>query len=173
MSNIAYDLTKIKAFIFDIDGVLSCSTVSLSDTGQPIRTMNVKDGYALQYAAKKGYILAIISGGAQDATTIRFSKLGFRYIYNRSAIKLKDYEKFLASTGLTDEEVIFVGDDIPDYHVMKRVGLAVAPADASEEIKAIAGYISTKKGGEGAARDIIEQTLKAQKHWMNDEAFHW
>ena len=150
MSSINYDLSKIKAFVFDVDGVLSCDVIPLHPNGDPMRTVNIKDGYALQLAVKKGYHVAIITGGYTEAVQIRFSRLG-----------------------ITPEEVMYAGDDIPDYEVMTMVGLPVAPADAAPEIKRIAKYISHKNGGAGVARDVIEQVMRAQGHWMGDEAFGW
>lgn len=173
MSSINYDLNKIKAFVFDVDGVLSCDVIPLHPNGDPMRTVNIKDGYALQLAVKKGYQVAIITGGYTEAVRIRFSRLGITHIYMKSAVKLKDYQDFLEKTGLQPEEVMYAGDDIPDYEVMKFVGLPVAPADAAPEIKRIAKYISHKNGGQGVARDVIEQTMKAQGVWMGDEAFGW
>ena len=173
MSSINYDLNKIKAFVFDADGVLSCDVIPLHPNGDPMRTVNIKDGYALQLAVKKGYQVAIITGGYTEAVRIRFSRLGITHIYMKSAVKLKDYQDFLEKTGLQSEEVMYAGDDIPDYEVMKLVGLPVAPADAAPEIKRIAKYISHKNGGHGVARDVIEQTMKAQGNWMGDEAFGW
>lgn len=173
MSSINYDLNKIKAFVFDVDGVLSCDVIPLHPNGDPMRTVNIKDGYALQLAVKKGYQVAIITGGYTEAVRIRFSRLGITHIYMKSAVKLKDYQDFLEKTGLQSEEVMYAGDDIPDYEVMKLVGLPVAPADAAPEIKRIAKYISHKNGGHGVARDVIEQTMKAQGNWMGNEAFGW
>ena len=173
MSNINYDLKKIKAFIFDVDGVLSREVVSLADNGDPMRTVNIKDGYALQLAVKMGYYVAIITGGYTEAVRIRFERLGIKYIYMKSAVKIHDYRDFLEKTGLKSEEVIYCGDDIPDYEVMKEAGLPVAPADAAPEIKQIAKYICLKNGGDGIARDVIEQTMKAQDRWMQGEAFGW
>ncbi len=173
MSSINYDLKKIKAFVFDVDGVLSGDILSLSADGDPMRTVNIKDGYAMQLAVKKGYILAIITGGYTEAVRIRFSRLGIEHIYMRSAVKMKDFEDLLSKTGLALDEIMYAGDDIPDYEIMQRVGLPVAPSDAAPEIKAVAKYISLKRGGEGVARDVIEQTLKAQGDWMADEAFGW
>ena len=173
MSSINYDLNKIKAFVFDVDGVLSCDVIPLHPNGDPMRTVNIKDGYALQLAVKKGYQVAIITGGYTEAVRIRFSRLGITHIYMKSAVKLNDYQDFLEKTGLQPEEVMYAGDDIPDYEVMKLVGLPVAPADAAPEIKRIAKYISHKNGGYGVARDVIEQTIKAQGNWMGDEAFGW
>ncbi len=173
MSSINYDLKKIKAFAFDVDGVLSREVISLSPDGEPMRTVNIKDGYALQLAVKKGYKVAIITGGYSEAVRIRFSRLGIEDIYMKSAIKIHDYDHFIGKYGLSAEEVVYAGDDIPDYDVMKSVGLPVAPADAAPEIKSISKYIAPQKGGEGVARNIIEQTLKAQGHWMSEEAFGW
>ncbi|MBP3519471.1 MAG: HAD-IIIA family hydrolase [Parabacteroides sp.] len=173
MSSINYDLNKIKAFVFDVDGVLSGEVIPLHPNGDPMRTVNIKDGYALQLAVKKGYQVAIITGGYTEAVRIRFSRLGISHIYMKSAVKIHDYEDFLEKTGLQPEEILYAGDDIPDYEVMTKVGLPVAPADAAPEIKRIAKYISHKNGGYGVARDVIEQTLKAQGHWMSDEAFGW
>ena len=173
MSSINYDLSKIKAFAFDVDGVLSSNVVPLYPDGDPMRTVNIKDGYALQLAIKKGYHVAIITGGYTDAVRTRFARLGITHIYMKSAVKIHDFQDFLEKTGVQPEEVLYAGDDIPDYDVMCQVGLPVAPADAAPEIKAIARYISHYKGGEGVARDVIEQTLKAQGQWMGKEAFGW
>lgn len=170
---IHYDLNKIKAFIFDVDGVLSSSRITLAADGDPMRTVNIKDGYALQLAVKKGFEVGIITGGYTEAVRTRYERLGIRHIYMRSSVKLKDYEDFLMLTCLKDEEVMYCGDDVPDYEVMKRAGLPVAPADAAPEIRQLAKYISPLNGGDGVARDIIEQTMKIQGLWMTDEAFGW
>ena len=173
MSSINYDLTKIKAFVFDVDGVLSCDVIPLSPDGDPMRTVNIKDGYAIQFAVKKGYKVGIITGGYTEAVRIRFARLGIEHIYMHSAVKMLDFQDFLQKTGVKPEEVMYAGDDIPDYEVMQQVGLPVAPASAAPEIKRIAKYITLCNGGEGVARDVIEQTLKAQGHWMSTEAFGW
>ena len=170
---INYDLKKIKAFIFDVDGVLSSGKITLSEDGEPMRTANIKDGYALQLAVKKGFEVGIITGAISKAISTRYERLGIKHIYMYSIIKLNDYRNFLKKTRLKDEEVMYCGDDIPDYNVMSMVGLPVAPADAAPEIKQIAKYISPCNGGEGVARDIIEQIMKAQSIWMDDEAFGW
>ena len=173
MSSINYDLRKIRGFIFDVDGVLSKDVIHLHPNGDPMRTVNIKDGYALQLAVKKGYQVAIITGGYTDSVKMRFERLGVKYIYMRSSVKMKDYTDFMNRTGLKPEEVLYAGDDIPDYEVMKLVGLPVAPADAASEIKDISLYISSKNGGEGIARDVIEQTMKTQGTWLTGEAFGW
>lgn len=170
---IHYDLKKIKAFVFDVDGVLSSTQIPLATNGDPMRTVNIRDGYALQLAVKKGFEVGIITGGYTESVRIRYERLGIKQIYMRSNIKLKDYEDFLVLNCLKDEEVMYCGDDMPDYAVMSRVGLPVAPADAAAEIKQIARYISPFRGGEGVARDVIEQTLKVHGLWADDEAFGW
>ena len=170
---INYDLKKIKAFVFDVDGVLSSNRISLDSYGDPMRTVNIKDGFALQLAIKKGFEVGIITGGYTESVRIRYERLGIKHIYMASLHKLSDYKKFLKKTRLKDKEVMYCGDDLPDYEIMKRVGLPVAPADAAPEIKKIARYITPCNGGDGVARDIIEQTLKIHDLWMDEEAFGW
>jgi 3-deoxy-D-manno-octulosonate 8-phosphate phosphatase (KDO 8-P phosphatase) len=173
MSSINYDLTKIKAFIFDVDGVLSSQCIPLSPDGEPMRTVNIKDGYALNLAGRSGYGLAIITGGNSEAVRLRFERLGIKDIYMRASMKIRDYNDYIEKTGYLPEEVVYIGDDIPDYQVMELVGLPVAPADAAPEIKEVAKYISPYNGGEGVARDVISQVMKVQGKWMTGEAFGW
>ncbi len=167
-------LPNIKAFAFDVDGVLSKTCIALSSKGEPMRTANTKDGYAMQLAVKLGYHVAIITGGNTEAVRIRYNALGIKDVYLGAKIKTIQFENFLNTYNLKAEEVMYMGDDIPDYDVMKLVGLAVCPADAVPEIKAISHYVSDKDGGEGCGRDVIEQVLKSQGKWMsNKEAFGW
>jgi 3-deoxy-D-manno-octulosonate 8-phosphate phosphatase (KDO 8-P phosphatase) len=173
MNKINYDLQLVKAMLFDVDGVLSSATIPLHPSGEPMRTVNIKDGYALQLAAKNGYHMGIITGGNAPAVRQRFQALGFQHIYMKSATKKHDLLDFFDQTGLPPEAVLYAGDDIPDYEVMQMVGLPVCPADAAPEIKAIARYISDKRGGHGFGRDIVEQILQAQGKWMKGEAFGW
>jgi len=173
VSNINYDLTKIKAFIFDVDGVLSPASIPLHPSGEPMRIINTKDGYAMQLAAKNGYILGIITGGESAAVRKRFDILGFTHIYTRAKHKINDFNNFIQKTGLSKDEICYVGDDIPDYEILQVVGLSVCPADAVPEIKAICRYISSKEGGMGVGRDIIEQVMKVQGKWMQNDAFGW
>lgn len=173
MSRINFDLSRIKAFAFDVDGVLSSDMVPLHPTGEPMRMINIKDGYALQLAVKLGYVVAIITGGNTPSVQVRFEALGIPHIYMGSSIKITAYEDWLRKTGLDESEILYMGDDIPDYEVMKRVGLPTCPADAVPEIKEISTYVSVKEGGRGCARDVIEQVLKAQGKWMAGEAFGW
>jgi 3-deoxy-D-manno-octulosonate 8-phosphate phosphatase (KDO 8-P phosphatase) len=173
MSNISYDLNKIHGIIFDVDGVLSPDTIPLHPNGEPMRVINTKDGYAMQLAVKQGFQLGIITGGDTQSVRKRFEMLGFQHIYLKAKYKMNEFTDFLQQTGLKAEEICYVGDDIPDYEVMTKVGLPACPADAVPEIKAIAKYISHKSGGQGVGRDIIEQILKAQDKWMQSDAFGW
>ena len=171
---INYDLNKIKAIIFDIDGVLSSETITLSSEGEPLRTVNIKDGYAIQLAMKLGLRIVILTGGKTKSVRIRYEGLGVEDIYMGCAVKIETYDEFLKKYGLTDEEVMYMGDDIPDWEIMRRVGCPVCPKDACEEIKDISVYVSDKIGGHGCGRDVIEQTLRAQGKWvMNAKAFGW
>lgn len=171
---INYDLSKIRAIIFDIDGVLSRQTISLHPNGEPMRTVNIRDGYAIQYAVKCGLKIAIISGAKTEAVRHRYAGLGVTDIILGSSVKIKDFESLCSKYSLESEEIIYVGDDIPDYEIMKLVGLPCCPADAAQEIKNISKYISPFNGGEGCGRDIIEQVLKSQSKWMHDDtAFGW
>ena len=171
---INYDLNKIKAIIFDIDGVLSSETITLSSEGEPLRTVNIKDGYAIQLAMKLGLRFVILTGGKTKSVRIRYEGLGVEDIYMGCAVKIETYDEILKKYGLTDEEVMYMGDDIPDLEIMRRVGCPVCPKDACEEIKDISVYVSDKIGGHGCGRDVIEQTLRAQGKWvMNAKAFGW
>ena len=171
---IHYDLQKIRAIVFDLDGVLSCSTIALDLEGTPLRTVNIKDGYAIQLAMKMGLRIAIISGCKIEAVRTRYEGLGMEDIYLGAAVKIKTYEEFKSKYGLEDDEVMFMGDDIPDLEVMHRVGCPVCPKDACHEIREVSIYISGYDGGKGCGRDVIEQTLKAQDKWLKDEkAFGW
>lgn len=171
---INYDLSKIKAIIFDIDGVLSAETITMNAEGEPLRTVNIKDGYAIQLAVKMGLHIAILSGAQTESVRRRYEGLGVPDIFLKAAVKIKVYDDFLAKYRLSNENVIFVGDDIPDYEVLSRCGCPCCPADAAPEIKEICTYVSHKKGGYGCGRDIIEQVLRAQGKWMKDKkAFGW
>lgn len=171
---INYDLRKIRAIVFDLDGVLSKSTISLGMDGTPLRTVNIKDGYAIQLAVKMGLNIAIISGCRIDAVRKRYEGLGMTDVYLGAAVKIKVYEEFLAKHDLKEDEVMFMGDDIPDLEVMRRVGCPVCPKDACDEVKDTSIYVSDYEGGCGCGRDVIEQTLKAQGKWLQDErAFGW
>lgn len=171
---IDYNLEKIRAIFFDVDGVLSSETITMDESGTPLRTVNIKDGYAMQLAVKRGLILAIISGGKVEAVRKRYEGLGVVDVVLGASVKIVEYDRLKAKYSLSDEEIIFVGDDIPDYEVMQMCGCPCCPSDAAEEIKGIARYISPHKGGFGVGRDIVEQVLRAKGLWMNDQtAFGW
>lgn len=166
-------LPQITTLIFDVDGVLSTNIVQLLPNEEPIRTANIKDGYALQLAAKKGFHLAIITGGRSETITQRYGSLGIQDIYMQSSIKIHDFEALVKKYNLSYDEIMYMGDDIPDLEVMQRVGVPCCPADAAPEVKKVSVYISDKEGGMGCARDIVEQVLKAQDKWLDAEAFGW
>lgn len=173
-NRLTYDLTKIRAFVFDVDGVLSPSTIPMGPDGIPCRMANIKDGYALQLAIKQGYKIAIITGGVSDAVKYRYNALGISDVFMGSAMKLPILRQWMADNNLDAGNTVYVGDDIPDYECMREVKLSVAPADAASEILSIAGYVSMANGGHGVARDIIERVMKAQEKWMSTEkAFGW
>lgn len=171
---INYDLSLIRGIAFDVDGVLSPCTIPLSDNGLPMRMVNIKDGYALQLAVKHGLHIAIISGAVSRPVELRFEGLGVQDIYMGASIKLPIFNKWMKKYELTPQEVAFVGDDIPDLHVMRAAGLSVAPADAAPEVKAEATHTSSIMGGHGVARELIQAVLKAQNLWLDDQhAFGW
>jgi 3-deoxy-D-manno-octulosonate 8-phosphate phosphatase (KDO 8-P phosphatase) len=173
MANFKEDLVSIKAFVFDIDGVLSLQTISLNAFGVPNRTVNLRDGYALQLAVKKGYIVGIISGSNSKEYQKRLKLLGISNIYLNSRSKLEHYMNFKNKFSLNDSEILFMGDDIPDFEVMKVAGVPVCPSDADSEIKQVSSYVSDKKGGEGCVRDVIEQVLRLHNNWMDPDSFTW
>lgn len=155
---------RITTFIFDMDGVLTDGTVYVLEGGL-YRRMNIKDGFALQLAVKKGYRVAIISGSNSDAAAERLHKLGIRDVFMEVKDKKGRLQEYMRQHHLQPEEVLMMGDDVPDYEVMQSVGLACAPADAATEIKEIAQYISLHPGGMGCVRDVIEKVLKLNDHW--------
>lgn len=174
MSRIDYDLTRIRAIAFDVDGVLSPSTIPMSPDGTPCRMVNIKDGYALQLAVKLGMRIAIITGADSRAVEVRYRGLGITDVYTKAAHKLPVLQQWMADNGLTRDEVAYVGDDVPDLKAMREVGLPVCPADACVDIKAAAAYISPVEGGYGVGRDLIEQILRAKGQWLSDaKAFGW
>ena len=171
---INYDLKKIRAIIFDVDGVLSCETIPLHPSGEPMRTVNIKDGYAIQLAQKQGLRIAIMTGGTTESIRLRYERLGMGDIYMGCSVKIRTYKMFMEKHGLRDDEIIYMGDDIPDYEVMQQCGCPCCPADACPDIKSISKYISHYNGGQGCGRDVIEQVLRAQGKWLSDDkAFGW
>ncbi|MDY5969088.1 MAG: HAD hydrolase family protein [Bacteroidales bacterium] len=165
-------LYSIRAFVFDFDGVLSDGGVWVINN-EIVRRTDVKDGYAIQYAAKKGYTIAVISGATAPSIIQRMNSLGVTQVFMGCTNKLETYELFLQENGLQEEEVVVVGDDIPDFQMMQRCGVSVCPADAALEIKEVADYISLFPGGKGCARDILEQVMRLQGRWFHADAVNW
>lgn len=158
-------LEYINTFIFDVDGVLTDGTILLTPDGEMLRTMHTKDGFAMKTAVDAGFHLCIISGGTNEAVRQRLSKLGITDIYLGAHNKIEQLNDYMAKYNLKHENILYMGDDIPDYPVMKQVGLPTCPQDAVPEIKAISKYVSHKKGGHGCVRDVIEQVLKVHGKW--------
>lgn len=166
-------LNNIKAFVFDFDGVMTDGSIWTYGDRETVRCGNVKDGYAIQYAVKKGYIIALISGATSKSIDNRMEALGVKQIYTGCTNKMDTYKLFLETNHLQPEEVVCMGDDIPDYEIMSHCGVAACPADAVQEIKEIADYISLFCGGKGCVRDIIEQVLRLHRNWFHPDAVNW
>jgi 3-deoxy-D-manno-octulosonate 8-phosphate phosphatase (KDO 8-P phosphatase) len=166
--NILENFKLIKTFVFDIDGVLASDTLLILEGGQLTRNMNSKDGYALQLAVKKGYNVAIVSGGDSEAVKIRLERLGIKDIFLKVASKKEKLVEYVSQKNLRWEEILYMGDDIPDYYCLQMVGLPCCPANAAVDIKQISKYISAIDGGNGCARDVIEKVLKLNGHWDVD-----
>jgi len=159
-------MKEVTTFIFDVDGVLTDGSVHVTSTGEMLRTMSIRDGFAMKAAAESGHRVCIISGGSNEGVITRLKNLGITDIYLAAPDKVATLKEFTNIYGIEPSQVLYMGDDIPDYHVMKLVGLATCPQDSVPEIKAISGYISHKNGGHGAVRDVIEQVMKVQGKWM-------
>lgn len=166
-------LKKITTFCFDVDGVFTDGVVILHPDGEQMRTANVRDGYAVQLAVKKGYNIAIITGGRSEAVKTRFEGLGVTDVFLGSSNKVKVFEDYLAAKGVTKDEVCYMGDDIPDLRVMQMAGLPVCPQDAAPEIKEVCTYVSPIAGGKGCVRDILEQAMKVQGKWLDNDSHEW
>jgi 3-deoxy-D-manno-octulosonate 8-phosphate phosphatase (KDO 8-P phosphatase) len=165
MKNFKERLNRITTIMFDIDGVLTDGKVLVMESGEMVRNIYSKDGYALNLAISKGYRIVIISGGNNLAVKNALSRNGVIDVFIRQRDKIACYEEYMSLNNLKDEEVVFMGDDLPDYEIMKKVGIAACPQDAVSEIKEICLYVSPRKGGEGCVRDIIEQVMKVQGKW--------
>ena len=168
--NVLSNFKKIKAFVLDVDGVLTDGSLLLMEDGQMARRMNIKDGYALQLAIKKGYYILVISGANSDAVKLRLQKLGLNEIFMGVLNKKNKLIEFVTRHNLSSEQILYMGDDIPDLEAMQLAGLPCCPADAVPEIKTISQYISPINGGHGCVRDIIEKVLKLNDHWAVDES---
>lgn len=163
------ELKNVKAFVFDVDGVLSKDYSPINSEGEPMRTANIKDGFIIRYASEKGIPIAIITGGFAEQVKLRYERLGVKYYYDKVRNKMACLNDFLEKTGLEKKDVLYMGDDILDYPVMLEVGVPTCPSDAVADIKSISKYVSDKAGGEGCVRDVIEQTLRAQEKWFTKE----
>ncbi|WP_299680539.1 HAD family hydrolase [uncultured Dokdonia sp.] len=161
-------LHQITTFIFDVDGVLTDGTLKITTDGQMHREMNVKDGYSLKTALNEGYNVCIISGGTDEGVRHRLQGLGIKNVYLGAHQKVNQLTEYINEHGIQTENILYMGDDIPDYPVMKMVGLPACPQDAVKEIKEVSKYISHKNGGKGCVRDVIEQVLKVQGKWMRE-----
>ncbi|GAL89662.1 KdsC family phosphatase [Jejuia pallidilutea] len=161
-------LNQITTFIFDVDGVLTDGTVHITASGDMLRSMSIKDGYAIKTAIDKGYNVCIISGGSNEGVRIRLEGLGVKDIYLGAHNKIEQLDHYFSKKNIRSENALYMGDDIPDFPVMKGIGLPCCPQDAVPEIKAISKYVSHKKGGKGAVRDVIEQVLKVQGKWSGN-----
>jgi len=173
MANYKELLRHVTTFIFDYDGVMTDGSVIMTSEGEAYRISNVKDGYALQLAIKKGYRVAVISGAHSASMIHRMNAVMVTDLFLGVENKVPVFRDYLKKNNLRAEEVLYMGDDIPDYALMLEAGISACPGDAAEEIKAVARYISHFPGGKGCVRDVIEQVLKVQGKWMNDDAYHW
>ena len=173
MKNYKALLKNIDTFIFDYDGVLTDGTVSIFANGEHVRTGFVKDGYAIHMALKKNFRVAILSGGTSASMELRCKVLGIKDAFLGVQDKLTVFRQYVEENKIDPSTILYMGDDLPDYPVMKLVGLAVCPADAAAEIKAISHYVSPFPGGKGCVRDIIEQVMKVHGSWMDQDAFIW
>lgn len=159
-------LNNINTFIFDVDGVLTNGTIQVTQAGELLRTMNIRDGYAMKAAIEKGYNVCVISGGSSEGVRIRLRNLGIYDIHLGVIDKVEVYQEYIDVNNIKPENVLYMGDDLPDYWVMQKVGLPACPQDAAPEIKRLSKYISHIKGGKGAVRDVIEQVMKVQGNWL-------
>ena len=168
MKNYKHLLPKIKTFIFDVDGVLTDGKILINSDGELLRSFDTKDGYAMKCALVKGFKIVIITGGRNEAVRESFKELGVIDIYLGAHHKLDAYQDLMDNYDLNPEEILYIGDDIPDIPVMEKVGLGCCPADAASDVTAQADYVSHKKGGEGCVRELIEQVLRVQGKWSLD-----
>ncbi len=173
MSNLIPVFKQLKAFVFDVDGVMTPGQVLVTEEGYMLRSVNIKDGFALQHAVKTGYAVGIISGGKSEGMRKRFEGLGIQHIYLGQAEKSEAFNDFLQKTGLNAESVAYMGDDLPDVPLLNKVGLACCPKDACSDVLEVSHFVSAIAGGQGCVRDLIERTMKLQDSWHNDETHKW
>jgi 3-deoxy-D-manno-octulosonate 8-phosphate phosphatase (KDO 8-P phosphatase) len=171
--NIKQIFNNITTFIFDCDGVITDGHVLMTPQGDFLRSMNSKDSFALQHAIKQGYNVAIITGGSSQYLVDSMKLLGITDVYLRAYDKLSVYNDYVTERNITNAQVLYMGDDLPDYPVLQQVAAKTCPHNAVHEVRAICNYISTQRGGNGAVRDVIEQVLRTQGKWINDDAYQW
>ncbi|MGV7105064.1 KdsC family phosphatase [Flavobacterium sp. U410] len=159
-------MNNITTFIFDVDGVLTDGTIHVTQTGEMLRNMNIRDGYAMKAAVENGYNVCIISGGSNEGVRVRLRNLGITDIHLGISDKVETFKEYIDIYNINPKQVLYMGDDIPDYHVMQLVGLPTCPQNAVPEIKGISKYVSHKDGGKGCVRDVVEQVMKVQHKWM-------
>ena len=165
-TNYKENLIDIKAFIFDVDGVLTDGKLLISESGELLRSMNVKDGFAMKFAIDNGFKIGIISGGTNEAVRSRLEKLGIEEIHLKSHDKIIHFENFVKKFEFDAKNILVMGDDIPDIPIIKAAGIGTCPQDAVPEVKSACQYISKNNGGKGAVRDVIEQVMKIQNKWI-------
>ncbi|HVU96202.1 MAG TPA: HAD hydrolase family protein [Puia sp.] len=161
---------SIRTFVFDVDGVMTDGSVQIFETGEQVRRMNTRDGYSLQLAVRKGYHVVVISGGNSEGVRRRLQYLGIKDIFLDVHDKVALLVRYAKDHGLDEKDMLYMGDDIPDYAAMQHVGLACAPSDAAPEIRHIAAYISSFGGGQGCVRDVVEKVLKLNGQWDLDQS---
>jgi 3-deoxy-D-manno-octulosonate 8-phosphate phosphatase (KDO 8-P phosphatase) len=167
--NVLEKFKDINTFIFDVDGVLTDNTLMITEAGELLRTMNARDGFAMKLALESDYNIAIITGGKSEGVVKRLQGLGIETIYKGVRDKVDAFEDYTRMHSIDPGNILYMGDDLPDYDVMRRVGLPTCPADACPEIIRVAQYISPRKGGQGAVRDVIEKVLKLHNKWISIE----
>jgi len=158
----------INTFVFDVDGVLTNSELIILENGKLLRKMNTRDGYALKHAVQSGYRVVIITGGGSSGVILRLEGLGIKDIFSKVHNKLEVFDDYILENEINPGTVLYMGDDLPDYEVMRRVGLPTCPSDAAHEIIEIAQYISPQKGGKGCVRDVIEKVMRLHGNWLED-----
>jgi 3-deoxy-D-manno-octulosonate 8-phosphate phosphatase (KDO 8-P phosphatase) len=159
-------LKAVKGFVFDVDGVFTDNKLLVTEEGELLRSFHVRDGQGIKYALQAGFPIGIITGGRSKGVTKRLTALGIQFVYSGAADKQPYFEEFLQIHGLLASDILYIGDDIPDLEIMKKVGLAVCPSDAVAEVRAVADYISPLRGGEGIVRDVLEKVMKVQGKWV-------
>lgn len=173
MQNYKQKLRNLSTLLFDMDGVFTDGIVWLMPDGEQVRTANVKDGYVIQLAVKKGFRIAVFTGGNSEAVRKRFEGLGVTDVFLGCNDKLEVFDAYMKKHQLKSEEVLYMADDIVDLRVLKAAGVSVCPSDAADEVKAVCDYVSHRAGGKGCVRDIVEQTLKVQGKWMDVDSEQW